>query len=84
MRTLSKTATYFMMHLTVAILLAYALTGDWAVALSIGILEPLVQAVFFAGHERLWEGRRTRRAPRLDTLPAALMEQGAVPARAPR
>jgi len=62
MRTLAKTGTYFAMHLTVAIAVAYALSGDWAVALSIGVLEPIVQAGFFALHERVWEGRKARRA----------------------
>ena len=62
MRTLAKTSTYFAMHLTVAIAVAYALSGDWTVALSIGVLEPMVQAGFFALHERAWEGRKARRA----------------------
>jgi len=61
MRTAFKTLTYAAMHLTVAIAVAYAISGDWAVALSIGVLEPLVQTGFFAMHERLWEGRRKAR-----------------------
>lgn len=61
MRTLAKTITYAAMHLTVAIAVAYAISGDWGVALSIGILEPLVQTGFFAAHEKLWEGRRAKR-----------------------
>jgi uncharacterized membrane protein len=65
MRTLAKTGTYFAMHLTVAIAVAYALSGDWAIALSIGVLEPMVQAGFFALHERVWEGRKARRAAAL-------------------
>lgn len=53
-----KTATYCMMHFTVAIAVAYALTGDWGIALSIGIIEPLVQTVFFNMHERSWNNAR--------------------------
>ncbi len=49
-----KTATYCMMHFMVAIAVAYALTGSWEIALSIGIIEPLVQTVFFNMHERSW------------------------------
>ena len=64
MRTLAKTGTYFAMHLTVAIGVAYALSGDWAIALTIGVLEPVVQAGFFALHERVWEGRNRRGARR--------------------
>lgn len=55
-----KTATYCFMHFCVAILVAFALTGDWAVALSIGIIEPLVQTVFFNAHERGWNKAREK------------------------
>ncbi len=60
MRTLYKTGSYAVMHLTVAVAVAYALTGDWLIALSIGLVEPAAQTVSFALHERLWEGRRRR------------------------
>ncbi|MFW0777176.1 MAG: DUF2061 domain-containing protein [Rickettsiales bacterium] len=56
--TLAKTATYCLMHFMVAIAVAYALSGDWAIALSIGIIEPLVQTVFFNAHERGWNKAR--------------------------
>lgn len=49
-----KTGTYCLMHFTVAIIVAYALTRDWQIALSIGIIEPLVQTGFFNMHERSW------------------------------
>lgn len=52
--TCAKTATYALMHFTVAIAVAYALTGSWALALAIGIVEPFVQTFAFAVHERLW------------------------------
>lgn len=55
-----KTATYCLMHFTVAIAVAYLLTGDWRIALSIGIVEPLVQTGFFNLHERAWNNARTR------------------------
>ena len=54
MRLAAKTATYACMHLTVAIAVTYALTRDWHVALAVGVLEPMVQTVFFNIHERLW------------------------------
>jgi len=53
-RTLQKTCTYSLMHLTVAIIVAYALTGDWRVALAVGLVEPIVQTFAFALHERAW------------------------------
>ena len=53
-RTLLKTCTYAVMHFTVAIIVAYALTRSWRLALAVGVIEPLVQTFAFAVHERLW------------------------------
>lgn len=52
-----KTASYAIMHLFVAILVAYALTLDWRKALAIGIVEPFVQTFAFALHDRYWRKR---------------------------
>jgi uncharacterized membrane protein len=49
-----KTATYSLMHFTVAIAVAYLLTGSWSMALAIGLVEPFVQTFAFAIHERMW------------------------------
>ena len=62
-RIVLKSTTYCVMHLTVAIAVAYALTRDWRVALAVGLIEPLVQTVFFTVHDRLWaraDAGRTR------------------------
>jgi len=61
MRLALKTLTYASMHLTVAVAVAYALTRDWRVALAVGIVEPLVQTVFFNLHERAWSRADKRR-----------------------
>jgi uncharacterized membrane protein len=47
------------MHFTVAITVAYLLSQDWGIALSIGIIEPLVQTGFFNVHERSWNKAKT-------------------------
>ena len=62
-RTMLKTGSYAVMHFTVAIIVAYALTQDWRVALAVGIVEPLVQTLAFAVHEKLWAVRPSRRRP---------------------
>jgi uncharacterized membrane protein len=49
-----KVATYGAMHFCVAIAVAFALTGDIRLALAVGIVEPIVQTVAFAVHERIW------------------------------
>lgn len=60
MIALLKTITYGLMHICVATCLAYVISGSWAVALSIGLLEPMVQTVFFYMHERVWERAKVR------------------------
>lgn len=60
MRILAKTLSYSVMHITIAVTLAYILTGNIAIALGIGILEPVVQSVAFPLHEWLWERKRMK------------------------
>ena len=49
-----KTVTYGVMHFAVAVSVAFALTGNIRAALAIGLIEPLVQTVFFTIHDRIW------------------------------
>lgn len=55
MRTIAKTATYSVMHVTVAFTVAYLMTGRWDVALGISLIEPGVQTITFYFHERAWD-----------------------------
>ena len=57
-----KTLTYGVMHFAVAVAVAFALTRDLATALAIGMIEPLVQTVFFTLHDRIWARIEDRRA----------------------
>lgn len=59
-----KTMTYGLMHFTVAVAVAFALTRDWRIALAIGTVEPLVQTVFFTLHDRIWTRIEARKAQR--------------------
>lgn len=54
-RTLVKTASYYVVHLVVAAGVAYAVTGDAVAALTLSLLEPTVQMLFFFLHEKIWE-----------------------------
>jgi uncharacterized membrane protein len=49
-----KTMTYSVMHLVVAFLVAWAVSGNLAVATAISLIEPMVQTVFYTLHEKLW------------------------------
>jgi len=60
MRRIAKTGTYCLLHITVATAVAYALSGNWKVALGIGLIEPLVQTAVFYLHESAWESQSFR------------------------
>lgn len=61
-KAVAKTITYGAMHFSVAVSVAFAVTGSWVAALGVGVIEPLVQTVFYNLHEHAWsQPRRTAR-----------------------
>lgn len=61
----AKTLTYGIMHFVVAVGVAFAVTGSWLAAMGVGLMEPLIQTVFYNLHERVWARVAGRRpAPR--------------------
>ena len=69
--TLTKTASYYVIHITVAACVAYAVTGNLIASLTLSLLEPTVQAVAFFFHEKAWErAARRRQALAMDAAPA--------------
>jgi len=59
--TLAKTGSYYVIHICVAALVAYAVTGNLIASLTLSLLEPTVQAVAFFFHEKAGEPPRQRR-----------------------
>lgn len=62
-RTLLKTLSYYCLHITVAIGVAYAVTGNLWVAMTLSLLEPTVQMLFFFVHEKLWDRKKQEHLP---------------------
>ena len=58
---LLNTGSYYLIHITVAALVAYAVTGNLIASLTLSLLEPTVQAFAFFFHEKAWE-RSARKA----------------------
>ena len=52
---LSKTVTYLLIHLSIGFTVAYVFTGSIAVAGGIALVEPMVNAVAFFIHEKVWK-----------------------------
>jgi uncharacterized membrane protein len=59
-RTLLKTASYYLVHMAVAAVVAYLVTGDLLAAITLSLLEPTVQAVAYFFHERAWAAKDGR------------------------
>lgn len=68
--TLKKTASYYVMHMLVAALVAFAVTGSWLTAITLSLLEPTVQAVAFFFHEKIW-ARHAPEAAHKNPAPSA-------------
>lgn len=58
-QTLKKTLSYYIMHITVAAIVAYMVTSNVLMSLTLSLLEPTVQAFAFFIHERVWIARDT-------------------------
>lgn len=59
---LMKTGCYYLIHICVAALVAYAVTGNLWASLTLSLLEPTVQAVAFFFHEKAWDRAARRKA----------------------
>ena len=53
-RTLKKTLSYYIMHISVAMIVAYMITGNLILAATLSLIEPTVQAFAFFFHEKVW------------------------------
>lgn len=54
-RMFKKTLSYYIMHITVAMVVGYIVTGNIWMAITLSLVEPTVQAVAYFIHERIWE-----------------------------
>jgi uncharacterized membrane protein len=53
-RDLAKTISFAVLHFVVGFTVSFALTGSFAIASAIAIIEPLANTVVFYFHERGW------------------------------
>jgi uncharacterized membrane protein len=59
-KTLKKTFSYYIMHITIAMLVGYFVTGNIWMALTLSLLEPTIQAIAFFFHEKIWERKSSK------------------------
>ena len=68
---LMKTGSYYLIHICVAALVAYAVTGNLWASLTLSLLEPTVQAGAFFFHEKAWDPAARRNAAEAAALQGA-------------
>lgn len=59
--SLAKTASFAVLHFTIAFSLGWWLTGSVAIAGTLALIEPLANTVAFFFHDRAWERIQRRR-----------------------
>tara|TARA_R110001606_G_scaffold360158_16_gene513116 strand:- start:70025 stop:70264 length:240 start_codon:yes stop_codon:yes gene_type:complete len=57
-----KTFSFGAMHISVAFLVVWAMTGDWRIGGATALVEPCVNTVAYHFHEKIWKRRLGRRA----------------------
>ena len=57
-----KTATFGAMHIIVAFIVVWIMTGDWMVGGAVALVEPVVNTVAYHFHEKVWVRLRRPRA----------------------
>jgi len=57
---MTKTASFAIVHFTVAFTVGYALTGSVLVGGAIALVEPAINTVAYFIHEKVWERIRNR------------------------
>jgi uncharacterized membrane protein len=68
---MAKTASFALVHFSVAFAVGFALTGDVVVGGALAIVEPLCNTVAYHFHEKVWkriEAHRVLSAPLLRQL----------------
>lgn len=64
MKDIRKTASFAVVHMATAFLVAWALTGSAMVGGAVALVEPAVNTVVYFFHEKVW---RRREGARLNT-----------------
>lgn len=60
---MTKTASFAIVHFTVAFTVGYALTGSVVVGGAIALVEPAINTVAYFFHEKFWERMDSRAVP---------------------
>ena len=54
---MTKTVSFGIMHISVAFVVVWAMTGDMVIGGAVAMVEPLVNTIAYHFHERIWQRR---------------------------
>jgi uncharacterized membrane protein len=60
---MGKTFSFGIMHISVAFLVVWAMTGDWRIGGATALVEPCVNTVAYHFHEKVWKRLKQGKAP---------------------
>jgi|TARA_R100000353_G_scaffold40293_2_gene31973 uncharacterized membrane protein len=52
---MGKTFSFGIMHISIAFLVVWAMTGDWRIGGATALVEPCVNTVAYHFHEKVWK-----------------------------
>lgn len=64
-RMFKKTLSYYIMHITVAMIVGYLVTGSLWMAITLSLVEPTVQAFAYFFHERIWDKKNIKKQEKI-------------------
>jgi len=67
---MAKTATFGIMHVTIAFAVVWVMTGSWLIGGAVALVEPCVNTVAYFFHERAWARFRRHRGQATPLLAA--------------
>lgn len=62
---MAKTASFAVVHFSVAFSVGYVLTGSWVVGSALALVEPAINTVAFYFHDKLWKKIEARKLQEL-------------------
>mgnify|MGYP002787360778 CR=1 FL=1 len=71
---LVKTVTFTIMHITIAFLVASALTGSFVIGGALALIEPLCNSFGYHIHEKVWRYFEKNKAQASETDGAAVIK----------
>ncbi len=60
---MGKTFSFGIMHISVAFLVVWAMTGDWRIGGATALVEPCVNTVAYHFHEKIWKRLKRGKGP---------------------